>query len=65
MYLPNLLISLYDHTLRNSQPQFSIALSLNSPGFGQCVGVVEISSGIVTELASGLTFTIPAYGYGS
>ena len=29
------------------------------PGFGQCVGVVEISSGIVTELASGLTFTIP------
>ena len=29
------------------------------PDIGQCVGVVEVSSGIVTEFASGLTFTVP------
>ena len=28
-------------------------------GIGECVGVVEVSSGIVTEFASGLTFTVP------
>ena len=29
------------------------------PGIRKCVGVVEVSSGIVTEFASGLTFTVP------
>ena len=29
------------------------------PGIRKCVGVVEVSSGIVTEFASGLTFSIP------
>ena len=32
---------------------------LEQPGIDECIGVVEISSGIVTEFASGLNYPIP------